>query len=383
MNEGLIQLGLQHDPDAADPQDDPAAVDSESSSLNARLLALISETAVESESLNTPQFRARLENYRRRLESSVEGDPDTATIANECLRLCQDYLGRARTYLLERETELAEVIEVMRVAIGKLAGDAKAFNGRLIGSSERLNRLTEIHDIRELKKRICQEVQDLNRAVEERQKQDEMQFAKLSKHIEVLQASLTISKHEASIDQLTRIANRGSFDRAFERWLAEHTENQEAFILAILDIDNFKEINDKHGHPVGDRVLFCAAQWLAQYVRSTDVLARYGGEEFVVLMADIDAQQAETHFSDLLAKISHCNYAYDKNGEECTVAFTASCGLAEFTLDESGEDLIRRADEALYVAKRTGKNQVVLAKTEKSLWNSLKRALPRTVKSKS
>ena len=129
--------------------------------------------------------------------------------------------------------------------------------------------------------------------------------------------------------------------------------------------------------------LFCAAQWLVRWVRSSDFLARYGGEEFVVMLTDIELSQTESEFADLLANIASSNYVYKKYEEECTVGFTASCGLAEFTLDESGEDLLRRADEALYVAKRTGKNRVVRAKTQKSFWKTLAfRGHPGTTKQK-
>jgi diguanylate cyclase len=377
MTERLIELGL-HETERNDQQQTDNYSNSDLTVFNARLLNLISDTAIESGTLRTTDFRARLEYYRQLLENSPDGDPHVGILANDCLRLCQDYLTRARTYLLEREGEFTQVIEVMRVALGKLAGDANAFNVRLIGTSERFNRLTEIQDIRELKKRICQEVNDLNRAVREKQKQDEMQYAKLSRRIEVLQENLTQSKQEASLDSLTRISNRRTFDDALARWVAAHKENQKTFSLALLDIDNFKQINDTHGHQVGDRVLFCAAQWLAKYVRSTDILARYGGEEFVVLLADVALSQAEVKFTDLLVNMSGCNYAYKKDEEECSVVFTASCGLAEFKIEETGEDLLRRADEALYIAKRTGKNRVVVAKSERSLWKSLtSRGVPR------
>jgi len=188
----------------------------------------------------------------------------------------------------------------------------------------------------------------------------------------VLQTNLNHTKEEASLDALTRVANRGSFDRALEHWIAVHKENRKPFILAIFDLDNFKQINDTHGHQVGDRVLFCAAQWFGRYVRSTDFLARYGGEEFVIMLADMELSQAEARFTELLGKIAASNYEYKVENEERIVTFTASCGLAEFTIEESAEELLRRADEALYVAKKTGKNRVVLAKKTKSLWQTLK-----------
>ena len=375
MNERLIELGLNEQDSLQDPQihnDAEPSPTAELATFTARLLALVSDTVVESDTLHTYEFRAKLEKYRHRLANSVHGDPNTSIVANDCLRLCENYLKRARTYLLERESEFAEVIDVMRIALGKLAGEAKSFNVRLMGSSERFNRLTDIEDIRELKKHISQEVRELNRVVIEKQKQDELNYSRLSKRIEVLQTNLNHTKEEASLDALTRVANRGSFDRALEHWIAVHKENRKPFILAIFDLDNFKQINDTHGHQVGDRVLFCAAQWFGRYVRSTDFLARYGGEEFVIMLADMELSQAEARFTELLGKIAASNYEYKVENEERIVTFTASCGLAEFTIEESAEELLRRADEALYVAKKTGKNRVVLAKKTKSLWQTLK-----------
>ena len=90
------------------------------------------------------------------------------------------------------------------------------------------------------------------------------------------------------------------------------------------------------------------------------------------MLDEIDLSLAEGKLTELLGKIAGSNYEYNTGEEQRVVAFTASCGLAEFTVDESAEDLLRRADEALYVAKRTGKNRVVLAKKTKSLWQTLR-----------
>src|SRR5229473_1598769 len=198
MSERLIELGLL----GQEPEVDQNTT-VELASFVARLLALMSDTTIESDTLKTYEFRSKLEKYRHRLANSVYGDPNTSLMASDCLRLCQDYLTRARTYLLERETEFAEVIDVMRIALGKLAGEAKSFNVRLMGSTERFNRLTEIEDIRELKKHISQEVRDLNRTVTEKQKQDEVNYSRLSKRIEVLQTNLARTNEEASLDPLT------------------------------------------------------------------------------------------------------------------------------------------------------------------------------------
>ena len=369
MNEQLIELGLLEDEQALNTS-------AELKTFAAKLLALMADTAVESDTLNTLDFRSKLERYRHRLANSVNGDPNTALVASECVRVCQDYLTRARTYLLERETEIAELVDVLRIALGKLGGEAKSFNMRLMGSSERFNRLTEIEDIREIKKQISQEVRELNRAVVEKQKQDEAGYSKLSKRIEVLQTNLNQTKKEASLDALTRVANRGNFDEAIERWIKIHKENGKSFVIGMLDLDNFKQINDTHGHQVGDRVLLCAAQTFGKYVRPSDFLGRYGGEEFVILLTDLELPQAEAKFTELLAKIAGCTYEYKKDIEKCTVSFTVSGGLAEFSPDDTAEELIRRADQALYEAKRTGKNRTVTGKKQKGFWKTLKPFVP-------
>jgi diguanylate cyclase len=365
---GLLQQDDEPEPPAREKDKNPSA---ELATFSARLLALVADTAIESDTLNTYEFRGKLEKYRHRLANCAHGDPNTPLIAADCLRICQDYLTRARTYLLERETEFAEVIDVLRLALGKLAGEAQSFNVRLMGSSERFNRLTEIHDIREMKKQISQEVRELNRVVVEKQKQDEASYTRLSKRIEVLQTNLTKTTEEASLDPLTRVANRGSFDSAIERWVTMHRENGKPFVVAMLDLDNFKQINDTHGHQVGDRILLSAAQRFGKYVRASDFLARYGGEEFVIMMSDLDLAQAEIKFVEILAKIAGCSHEYRKDDQDYRVCFTASCGLAEFIPGEGAEDLIRRGDEALYEAKRTGKNRVVLARKQKSFWKTL------------
>jgi diguanylate cyclase (GGDEF)-like protein len=377
MNDRLSKpLGLlEHDdkpkPAATSEKDKGAAPSTELATFSARLLGLVADTAVESDTLNTYEFRGKLEKYRHRLANSVNGDPNTTLVAGECLRLCQDYLTRARTYLLDRETEFAEVIDVLRLALGKLAGEAQSFNVRLMGSSERFNRLTEIQDIREMKKQISQEVRELNRVVVEKQKQDEASYSRLSRRIEVLQTNLSKTKEEAALDPLTRVANRGSFDAAIERWVNTHRQTGKPFVVAMLDLDNFKQINDTHGHQVGDRILLSAAQRFGKHVRGSDFLARYGGEEFVIMMSELDLVQAESKFQEILVRIASCSHEYSKDGQDFKVCFTASCGLAEFTPEDTADDILRRADEALYEAKRAGKNRVVLARKQKSFWKNL------------
>jgi len=359
MAEPLIELGLLSN-------EQPAG-------LIDRLLSLLSDAAVEGGSLKTREFRSRLQTYRHQLAAS-EGKKDFARHSTECLQICEDYFERSRKYLLERESEFAEVINYLREAVSRLAGDSHSLTAELTRSSDRFQQLTDIEDIRELKKRISTEVQQLKKTIDEKRQKEEASYSRLSKRMELLQHSLAESREEASLDGLTGIANRRTFDRTLQKWIAERKTSGRPFVLAVLDLDNFKAINDTRGHQVGDRVLLCAARFFGKQVRQNDFLGRFGGEEFVILLDGLNANQAHVKFSEMLERLAATSYDYEIAGGVASISFTASCGLAECGSDEPADSLLRRADEALYEAKKNGKNRAVLSPPEKKtskLWRSL------------
>jgi diguanylate cyclase (GGDEF)-like protein len=287
---------------------------------------------------------------------------DLAKEADACTKTCEQYFRRSLSYYTDREAEFTEMIALLREATALMAGDASAFNAQVLSSSERFGALVQLDDIRVLKKQIATQVASLKKAVHDKQKRDEEVYSSLNRRVEALQNRLVRAEEEASLDPLTRVANRGMFDRTLRRMIANARRAGVPLSIAMVDIDNFKTINDTHGHPVGDRVLLCAAMALGRAIRHTDFLARYGGEEFAILLHDAKASNAEGRLSALVAKIAEQSYEYDADGNKGSVRFTVSCGLTELAAGDEDADLIRRADEALYEAKRQGKNRVVLKK---------------------
>jgi len=160
---------------------------------------------------------------------------------------------------------------------------------------------------------------------------------------------------EARIDGLTGLANRRSFDEELERRLAEMSRKGTGFCVAILDIDRFKEINDKYGHLTGDMVL---SKSIADVIRSTtrtmDVPARYAGDEFVVIYPSSDLAQAARAAEHLRAAVEEKPLPL----EDAKLTVTVSVGVAEAAEGDSVDSLIHRADDALYAAKRNGRNRV-------------------------
>jgi len=148
-------------------------------------------------------------------------------------------------------------------------------------------------------------------------------------------------------DELTGLPNRRAWNEGLERELARAHRKDEPLCLAIIDIDGFKAFNDAHGHPAGDALLREAAETWKGLLRLSDLLARYGGDEFGLVFPAWPLENA-------LAVVERLRVATPG-------AFTSSAGLAAWQNGESAEQLIDRADAALYEAKRRGRNQTVTA----------------------
>jgi diguanylate cyclase (GGDEF)-like protein len=161
------------------------------------------------------------------------------------------------------------------------------------------------------------------------------------------------------IDPLTGIYNHRHFKHLLGVELGRAHRYSRTMALIMIDVDNFKRVNDTLGHPIGDRVLRGISRILAEGLRRSDVLARYGGEEFAVILQETDRESsrgvAEKLCRDVREKAS---FPDGRNGQ---VRATISLGLAFFPLDAGNEeDLLLRADQALYRAKSSGKNRVSL-----------------------
>jgi diguanylate cyclase (GGDEF)-like protein len=157
-------------------------------------------------------------------------------------------------------------------------------------------------------------------------------------------------------DSLTGLVNHSRLQQQLESESARALRQRRPLSLAMIDIDHFKQVNDRYGHPVGDRVLKNLSRFLRQRLRTSDVVARYGGEEFAVLLSDTDQNTACQVMEALrrdFALIPH-----ETEGENLTVTF--SVGIASIPRHASVRELLVAADQALYKAKHAGRNRVVV-----------------------
>ncbi len=259
----------------------------------------------------------------------AEGNFDCAMISLglqnfDGLRLCSQIRSLERTRYLPL------------IMIADTEGDPKVLRGLDLGVNDYLMRPI---DRNELLARVRSQVK--NRRYAERLREN-------------LQASMEL----AITDSLTGLHNRRYLQSHLSALLSERQARGKGLSLCVLDIDHFKNVNDSYGHDAGDEVLREFAMRLRKHVRGVDLLARFGGEEFVVAMPDTDAVMA-FHAADRIRRAIETEGFSIHKGTR-TISVTCSIGMAGMMADESSADsLIKRADEALYQAKKTGRNKVI------------------------
>ena len=169
-----------------------------------------------------------------------------------------------------------------------------------------------------------------------------------SRQLEDLNENL---KEEVTLDELTGAYNRRAFKSIIERAISSHKLTEQSYVLAIMDVDHFKRINDNYGHLQGDMVLKSLGKHIKSKIREGDTLIRYGGEEFVICFEHMKLETAVEIMEKMRQSIEELVLVQDE-------IITVSTGLSAVEEGDTPHSLLSRADIALYEAKDAGRNQV-------------------------
>lgn len=178
--------------------------------------------------------------------------------------------------------------------------------------------------------------------------------AEMEQEAQSFRDHLEEQRQKALIDPLTGLANRAGWSERLELEMARWKRYGGELLMAVLDIDHFKRINDGYGHLAGDKVLKIIAGELSKRLRKTDFIARFGGEEFVLLIPSTPLEGGLQLLQTLLDGVEQCPFHF--RGERVTI--TLSAGVTAFAANENGDEVFERADQALYRAKSGGRNRV-------------------------
>lgn len=262
-------------------------------------------------------------------------------------------LNEARQALKEMLASFIDRLAAMSVHTGDFRGKIEVYATR-IEETDDLTHLSHIvrdllSDTRGMQSDIVRAHDDLE-AARRRAEEYESQVRDLESRLEHVSGLVCE-------DQLTSALNRRGLDEAFQKESARCERGGQPLSVAVLDLDNFKNFNDRLGHQAGDNALVHLVEVVREAIRPTDVLGRYGGEEFVILLPDTDLAAAEVAMVRVQRALTRRFFMH--NNERLLITFSA--GIAQLAEGESREAVLDRADRALYEAKRLGKNRVVPA----------------------
>ncbi|MCK9797026.1 diguanylate cyclase [Pseudomonas sp. MAFF 302030] len=274
------------------------------------------------------QLNERLESFQNNLQAASEGHAESHSAA----RAMDNQIREQVDGLQSSVQEAADLDDLKQVLESHLEG--------LLGTMDQHQKQRD-----EREREVATRLQSLA----ERVSSMEQEAQGYREHLEE-------QRQKALIDPLTGLPNRAAWSERLEHEVSQWQQHGNTLLLAMLDLDHFKRINDNYGHLAGDKVLKIIASVLRKRLRGSDFIARFGGEEFVLLMPNTPWPVGSRLLEALRAAIEACPFHF--KGERVTI--TVSIGVSAFKPGERGDLVIKRADQALYRAKDAGRNRVEL-----------------------
>ena len=272
------------------------------------------------------QLNGRLESFQNNLQAASEGHAEGQSAADDLHAQLREHLGG-----MQNSVQSAVDLNSLKHLL----------ENRLEGLLSTLDRHQQQRNARE--QEVCAHLQGLT----ERVAHMEQQAQGYREHLEE-------QRQKALIDPLTGLPNRAAWGERLQHEVQAWQTHGNSLLIAMLDLDHFKRINDGYGHLAGDKVLKIIAAQLCKHLRPGDFVARFGGEEFVLLMPDTTLATGLQQAEKLRAAIEACPFHF--KGEPVTL--TASIGVSAFKAGDRSDHVLKRADEALYRAKANGRNGV-------------------------
>ncbi len=278
---------------------------------------------------------------------------------SELLEGTRERQKQLRAERAKARDSLKALINQMLGELGELGSQTGRFHDNLdryVGVIEKADSLESLAGVVREMVEESRTVQTLVKVAQGKLQYEQGRATDLSERVVELETELRQLSQDVSTDQLTKIANRRGLIQAFDAERARMEREGTQLAIGLLDVDNFKKLNDELGHNAGDQALKALAEVVSKTLRPSDLVARYGGEEFVVLLPNTPLQEGEQILTRLQRSLSGGLFMH----EEKQIFVTFSAGVTAYRPGERIEVALERADEALYEAKRTGKNRTCL-----------------------
>ncbi|MGE5471706.1 MAG: diguanylate cyclase [Bacteroidota bacterium] len=264
----------------------------------------------------------------------------------------------AKSRTIEVQEEMRHMLGAFIERLATMNESSASFQNKIEESARQIEQVKRIEDLAPLLNEVIASARAMaEESSTSREQLKSLQERVLATELELVQLHRELDSASALArhDPLTDALNRKGLDEALAREIGGMVRKETPLSLCLLDIDNFKKLNDRLGHEAGDHALIHLANVARRCMRPSDTLARYGGEEFIIVMPDTRLDEGVEAMVRLQRELTKAFFLSGKD----KVLITFSAGVAQLAPDESGADAIKRADQAMYMAKRAGKNRVM------------------------
>ncbi|MDO8925410.1 MAG: diguanylate cyclase [Sideroxyarcus sp.] len=266
--------------------------------------------------------------------------------------------GTLKQSLTDAKATLKSLMTTFIDRLGELTASTGEYHNKIEGYSQKIGKADNIAELGHILKDVMQDT----RVIQASALRSHEELLLHKKEADAAETRIRELEHELEEvselvreDQLTGALNRRGLDEAIDKELKRADRSQAPVSVALLDIDNFKHLNDSLGHQAGDLALKHLTKVIKETLRPADTVGRYGGEEFLIVLPDTDLNAAVEAMQRLQRDLTKKFFLH--NNERVLVTFSA--GVALRGAEEDADDLVGRADKAMYKAKQTGKNRVV------------------------
>ncbi len=257
----------------------------------------------------------------------------------------------------DAQVAMKEMVTCIIKNIEELSSETGDYHDKIGSYSEQIQHADNIESLNQLLAELMQDTQKMQSSALSSRSEFlavRAEVVAAQDRIMQLESELSDMSEKVQEDHLTGTLNRRGLDTAFERESARVVRQQTSLCLAVLDIDDFKKLNDTYGHSVGDDALVYLVEAIKNATRSEDVVARFGGEEFIILLPDTELDLAVSILTRIKRNLTKKFFLYENK----RLLITFSAGVAKYRIGETEDELVTRADNVMYQAKSHGKNQV-------------------------
>jgi diguanylate cyclase len=251
------------------------------------------------------------------------------------------------------QREIQEILKSVMDEILRTQDFTSDYRDKLKGFKTQLQEARDLEEIHRVVADLMMATVEVIKASEELKER----LAETTVKSENLQRDFEKAQQEIFIDPLTLLSNRKAFDREISTYLKAFQEEGRSFSVVMMDIDFFKRFNDQHGHQMGDQVLMFMGTHLSKELKGRDFVARYGGEEFVILLSGTSLKNACIVADNIRKSLDGVQLKYVKTGQALG-KIAVSSGVSTVREGDTMESLVKRADDAMYLAKQSGRNNI-------------------------